>query len=354
MGTCWCVCVCVCVCQLHKGEGRRCACFPLPTVQVIQLGMMSFRKAGKQRRVLKRALSETYLNLILLQNFQQLNHTGFRKILKKHDKLAHSSRGKATFETHVCRSYFWTSKEVTGMIGLVEKSMIQLEDGNRSKAMDRLRVPPLGTEHRRSHWASYSAGLFSGVLLLSIAVVCVAFSQWPGERYADPHLEPSLRAMRAGLVLCIWFYGFAVNTFGWRRAGVNNVLIFEFDPRNYLNFVELFAVGDSSALLQCRCMYVLIAKVHVFCAVVAICAGHLSIWRHVCTYPHSHPGCWHDLSHLDSWSVPDSLLSLAAHPSLRGTSGDVWCSGLCSLSPTAHPQTLLQNLATKEVGKYLQ
>ena len=209
-------------------------------VQVVQMGMMNSRQASKQRRILKRALSETYLNLILLQNFQQLNHTGFRKILKKHDKLAQSSRGKTIFQTAVCRSYFWTSKNVTAMMEEVERSMIQLEDGNRTKAMNRLRVPPLGTEHRRSHWTSYFAGLFSGLLLLSIVVVCIAFSQWPAGDYL--HLEPSLRAMRAGLVLCIWFYGFAVNTFGWRRAGVNNVLIFEFDPRNYLNFVELFAV----------------------------------------------------------------------------------------------------------------
>lgn len=35
----------------------------------------------------KTAFSEFYLSLILLQNYQQLNHTGFRKILKKHDKV---------------------------------------------------------------------------------------------------------------------------------------------------------------------------------------------------------------------------------------------------------------------------
>lgn len=35
----------------------------------------------------KTAFSEFYLSLILLQNYQSLNHTGFRKILKKHDKV---------------------------------------------------------------------------------------------------------------------------------------------------------------------------------------------------------------------------------------------------------------------------
>ena len=36
---------------------------------------------------LKLAFSEFYLSLILLQNYQTLNYTGFKKILKKHDKV---------------------------------------------------------------------------------------------------------------------------------------------------------------------------------------------------------------------------------------------------------------------------
>lgn len=40
---------------------------------------------------LKLAFSEFYLSLILLQNYQNLNFTGFRKILKKHDKVGSPS-----------------------------------------------------------------------------------------------------------------------------------------------------------------------------------------------------------------------------------------------------------------------
>lgn len=36
---------------------------------------------------LKLAFTEFYLSLVLLQNYQSLNFTGFRKILKKHDKV---------------------------------------------------------------------------------------------------------------------------------------------------------------------------------------------------------------------------------------------------------------------------
>ena len=40
---------------------------------------------------LKLAFSEFYLSLILLQNYQTLNYTGFKKILKKHDKVCLAS-----------------------------------------------------------------------------------------------------------------------------------------------------------------------------------------------------------------------------------------------------------------------
>jgi SPX domain protein involved in polyphosphate accumulation len=42
----------------------------------------------KSMHEIKLAFSEFYLSLILMQNYQTLNFTGFRKILKKHDKVS--------------------------------------------------------------------------------------------------------------------------------------------------------------------------------------------------------------------------------------------------------------------------
>jgi len=42
----------------------------------------------KKLRKLEVAFSEFYLSLVLLQNYQTLNFSGFRKILKKHDKVS--------------------------------------------------------------------------------------------------------------------------------------------------------------------------------------------------------------------------------------------------------------------------
>ncbi|XP_019861238.1 PREDICTED: xenotropic and polytropic retrovirus receptor 1 homolog [Amphimedon queenslandica] len=51
------------------------------------------KNSNRKRNSLIKAFCEFYYHLSLLQNFQKLNHTGFRKILKKHDKLASSDRG---------------------------------------------------------------------------------------------------------------------------------------------------------------------------------------------------------------------------------------------------------------------
>lgn len=45
------------------------------------------KSVHKSMHDIKLAFSEFYLSLILLQNYQTLNFTGFRKILKKHDKV---------------------------------------------------------------------------------------------------------------------------------------------------------------------------------------------------------------------------------------------------------------------------
>ncbi len=69
-------------------------------------------KKVQRRKVmdLKLAFSEFYLSLILLQNYQNLNFTGFRKILKKHDKLVKNDAGGRWREDYVECAHFHTNK----------------------------------------------------------------------------------------------------------------------------------------------------------------------------------------------------------------------------------------------------
>ena len=57
---------------------------------------------ARKMQDLKLAFSEFYLSLILLQNYQNLNFTGFRKILKKHDKVGGVRHDGSEVELLVC------------------------------------------------------------------------------------------------------------------------------------------------------------------------------------------------------------------------------------------------------------
>ncbi|XP_014487113.1 PREDICTED: xenotropic and polytropic retrovirus receptor 1 isoform X2 [Dinoponera quadriceps] len=172
---------------------------------------------GRKLRELKLAFSEFYLSLILLQNYQNLNHTGFRKILKKHDKLLSVDAGSKWRVESVETSHFYTSKDIDRLIQETEATVTNdLEGGDRQRAMKRLRVPPL------------------------VAVVLSAIFHDGGE-----NLKIAFRLYRGPLLVIEFLFLIGVNVYGWRSSGVNHVLIFELDPRNHLSeqhLMELAAV----------------------------------------------------------------------------------------------------------------
>lgn len=129
------------------------------------------RKTIKKISDLKLAFSEFYLSLVLLQNYQELNFTGFRKILKKHDKLMSTGSGLAWRQKNVDGARFYTCKDVIQVIEETENLFTNvLEGGDRSRAMKRLRVPPLNAQ--QSLWTTFRVGLFSGAfIILFIAVI---------------------------------------------------------------------------------------------------------------------------------------------------------------------------------------
>lgn len=131
----------------------------------------------RKTQELKLAFSEFYLSLILLQNYQNLNHTGFRKILKKHDKLLSVNDGAKYHKQNVESSHFFTNKDIDRIIAECEATVTEkLESGDRQRAMKRLRVPPLGEQ--QSPWVTFKVGLFSGsFIVLFIAVVLSGLSQ---------------------------------------------------------------------------------------------------------------------------------------------------------------------------------
>lgn len=112
------------------------------------------RKQTRKMHEIKLGFSEFYLSLVLLQNYQNLNFTGFRKILKKHDKLMNNDAGAKWRQTHVELAPFYMNKEIGKLIEDTESLFTNdLEDGDRQKAMKRLRVPPIN-DHQ-SRWTTF-------------------------------------------------------------------------------------------------------------------------------------------------------------------------------------------------------
>ncbi|XP_038063830.1 xenotropic and polytropic retrovirus receptor 1 homolog [Patiria miniata] len=186
---------------------------------------------------LKLAFSEFYLSLILLQNYQKLNFTGFRKILKKYDKMMKSTRGAEFRVAKVEPAPFYTNKHVDNLILETETSYINdLEEGNRQKAMNKLRVPPLGA--KGTNWTTFRMGLFSGIFLVLLMLIVLAGIFIP----IHEDCWPAVRMYRGMFLIILHIFLLGLNTYGWRKCGVNHVLIFELDPRNNLShedFIEM-------------------------------------------------------------------------------------------------------------------
>uniref|UniRef100_A0AAX7UCJ3 Xenotropic and polytropic retrovirus receptor 1a n=1 Tax=Astatotilapia calliptera TaxID=8154 RepID=A0AAX7UCJ3_ASTCA len=208
---------------------------------------LSQQERCKHRNIkdLQLAFSEFYLSLILLQNYQNLNFTGFRKILKKHDKILETSRGADWRVAHVEVAPFYTCKKITQLISETEALVTtELEGGDRQKAMKRLRVPPLGAAQA----LCFCSVQFCSVLMVlspdwSLSLVAV------GTDRSD--VWPMVRIYRGGFLLIEFLFLLGINTYGWRQAGVNHVLIFELNPRNNLSHQHLFEIAGLLGVLWC-------------------------------------------------------------------------------------------------------
>uniref|UniRef100_A0A3Q2Z327 Xenotropic and polytropic retrovirus receptor 1b n=1 Tax=Hippocampus comes TaxID=109280 RepID=A0A3Q2Z327_HIPCM len=207
---------------------------------------LSQQERCKHRNIkdLQLAFSEFYLSLILLQNYQNLLVTGFRKILKKHDKILDTPRGAYWRVAHVEVAPFYTCKKITQLISETEALVTtELEGGDRQKAMKRLRVPPLGAAQPAPAWTTFRVGLYCGVFLVLLVTVIIT---------GMTHTHTLI--LLYFLLTCIFLflnYVLGINTYGWRQAGVNHVLIFELNPRNNLSHQHLFEIAGLLGVLWC-------------------------------------------------------------------------------------------------------
>ena len=134
------------------------------------------RRTTRKMHEIKLGFSEFYLSLVLLQNYQNLNFTGFRKILKKHDKLMNIDAGAKWRQTYVEIAPFYMNKEIGKLIEDTENLFTNdLEEGDRQKAMKRLRVPPIN-DHQ-SRWTTFKVYSFIFKLIRSLILFKILIKQ---------------------------------------------------------------------------------------------------------------------------------------------------------------------------------
>ncbi|XP_030555501.1 xenotropic and polytropic retrovirus receptor 1 homolog [Drosophila novamexicana] len=210
-----------------------------------QLISMQNNQRGPGTRQLGLACSEFYLSLIMLQNFQSLNYTAFRKICKKYDKYIKSNRGAMWFHEYVSEAPFTNENELRQMISEVEQLYTTyLTNGDRARAMAKLRVPPL--RQFSSPARVFIAGMLLGLFIVSAIIVIISFIFLNNQA----ELVTAFSQMYRGQFFWVLssFY-LAINVYVWQNVGINHVLIFDVDLRNQISPASFLEVASGLGYL---------------------------------------------------------------------------------------------------------
>ncbi|KAF9325417.1 hypothetical protein BG006_011100 [Podila minutissima] len=205
------------------------------------------------RTRIKTALSEFYRSLEMLKNYKALNSTGFAKIMKKFDKTAGWKASKAFEHSKLLPRYFMTSTLLKDLTVETEDLYINsFEQGHRRRGMAKLRIPD--SKNQTHHNTAIRVGIYMGLALpLMVQGLQSAFSK---ETQADIPYWDSLLLVYAGLFLTILFGClFGLNMKVWYKNKINYKFIFEFDPRDNLDYHEFFEIPVFFMLLLSMALY---------------------------------------------------------------------------------------------------
>lgn len=190
------------------------------------------------RRQLKRAVYEFYRSLELLKSYRLTNRTAFRKLIKKYDKSLNDTLLPG-YMKKVDSQYFTTSDVLDNLVTKVEEMFTQyFENGNRKIALTKLRE----IEQQRTY---YVPGFMDG-WLLGLALPIFGFTVYYALDLTISGTLPEgkwLMQIWAGFfLLCLMAMLFGINCLVWDKFRVNYRLIFEFNPRDNLNYRQYLVI----------------------------------------------------------------------------------------------------------------
>lgn len=202
----------------------------------------------KKMSQLKFAFRELYFNLVLFEQYTQLNHTGFEQILRKHDRMFASTLGRKFYQEHVQTADFYNNLPVIDSLieGVEHVFTLHFENGNRRKAIEKLQVPTQvyrPSSPKLDFRVGYELGIFSVLFILVVVVGLVSDTGYDWRTVFGLYRSP--------LILIIFLFQSAISIVIWKHYKINHVLIFELDPRNNLNFHHFLEFGSILGIIWC-------------------------------------------------------------------------------------------------------
>lgn len=190
---------------------------------------------------LKFAFQELYFNLVLFEQYTQLNYTGFEQILRKHDRMFASTLGRKFYQEHVQTADFYNDLQTIDHLieGVEHVYTLHFENGNRRKAIEKLQVPT-NVYKPSSPMLDFRVGFELGMFaILFILVILVGFLSDTGYDW-----RTVFRLYRSPLILIIFLFQSGISIVIWKHYKINHVLIFELNPRNNLSFHHFLEFGS--------------------------------------------------------------------------------------------------------------
>lgn len=191
-----------------------------------------YRNAKKQ---LKRAVLEFYRGVEYLHNYRILNLTGFRKALKKFEKVTQIKVTQLYHNEKIEPSILSNSKAIDDVFDKVETLYAaRFEGGDHKKAKSRLRASFKPSSH---HPSTFRTGIFIGLSLPAII-----FGIY---RARQPLVQTTVAGWSGLLQIYLAFFipvafGLLVslNNIVWARVRINYIFIFELDARTVVDCRE--------------------------------------------------------------------------------------------------------------------
>ncbi|KAG9123684.1 hypothetical protein FRC07_014276 [Ceratobasidium sp. 392] len=193
----------------------------------------------RAKRKLKKAVLEFYRGLELLQNYRILNLTGFRKALKKFEKITKIPSQSLYMRDRVETRSFASGETCDHLLKEIERIYARrFEKGDEKKARARLRATSRQTTH---HFSTFRSGMLLGLSIPALAMgIYYAFQE--ERRQQIPEWAALLQIYAALCIPVVFSLLIGLNLIVWARARINFIFIFELDARTVIDareYIEL-------------------------------------------------------------------------------------------------------------------